>query len=92
MSASVCPTCNRRMPVAKVTMDKRIVADVERAEKAISSLVNCQTRSDLAAPSMQKAIALELTRMRRAVTDYRLLWSIYRRTDKRGPYYDVAAA
>lgn len=36
------------------------------------------------------AIESELTRMRTALTDHRLLWSIYRRADKKAPYYVVA--
>lgn len=40
--------------------------------------------------SFLAAIALELTRMRLALTDHRLLWSIYRRAEKKAPYYAVA--
>lgn len=40
--------------------------------------------------SFLAAVESELTRMRSALTDHRLLWSIYRRADKKAPYYVIA--
>jgi hypothetical protein len=77
--------------------DKRLEQDIARANAAISALATAESRwrlrdeptpSPEALASWRDAISSESRRMQRALTDHRLLWSIYRRTDKTTPYYE----
>jgi hypothetical protein len=79
--------------------DKRLDQDIARANAALAALATAEGRvclrdeptpSPEAVASLRSAIQSEEKRLRRAVVDHRLLWSIYRRTDKTTPYYEVA--
>lgn len=61
---------------------------VDRKQMRIGTYIE----QDIASPrnNFLAAIESELTRMRSALTDHRLLWSIYRRADKKAPYYEIA--
>lgn len=100
---NVCPCCKRRIPTSRVCSktDKRLEQDIARANAAIAALATAEGRTRLrvyneptpspeAIASLRSAIESETKRMTRALTDHRLLWSIYRRTDKTAPYYSVA--
>jgi hypothetical protein len=78
--------------------DKRLEQDIARAQSAIAALNTAENRilfrsfnepapSPEALASFRQAVESESGRMQRALTDHRLLWSIYRRTDKTAPYY-----
>lgn len=85
----------RRKPSNKA--DKRLEQDIARAQAAIAALATaesrhalrsvCETPSPEYLSTLRDAIESETRRMTRALTDHRLLWSIYRRTDKTAPYY-----
>jgi hypothetical protein len=80
-------------------IDKRLEQDIARAQAAIAALATaenrytlrsvCETPSPEELASLRQAIDSESRRMTRALTDHRLLWSIYRRTDKTAPYFDA---
>jgi hypothetical protein len=101
---NICPCCHRRIPApprksaSAPKTDKRLEQDIERAQAAISALATAESRwrmrdeptpSPEAIASLRQAIESESRRMTRALTDHRLLWSIYRRTDKTTPYYEA---
>jgi hypothetical protein len=99
---NICPCCKRRVPAPRksATTDKRLEQDIARANAAIAALATAEGRTRLrvynepapspeAIASLRQAIESESKRMTRALTDHRLLWSIYRRTDKTAPYYSV---
>ena len=80
--------------------DKRLEQDIARANAAITALATAESRwrlrdeptpSPEALASFRQAVESESRRMTRALADHRLLWSIYRRTDKTAPYFDVDA-
>jgi len=91
----------RRKP-STVKADKRLEQDLARAQAAIAALATaesrhalrsvCETPSPEAIASLRQAIESESRRMSRALSDHRLLWSIYRRTDKSKPYYESPVA
>jgi hypothetical protein len=88
---NICPCCKRRMPAprkAATKIDKRLEQDIARANIAVAALATCELRLGLTGPEWRAAIESESQRMQRAITDHRLLWSIYRRTDKTTPYYE----
>jgi len=76
-----CPTCHRKFTAPR-TVDKKLAQDMARAEQAIFILETYHADS----PAMHEACELEAQRMRRALTDHKLLWSIYRRSDKASGY------
>lgn len=84
----ICPTCKRRMPVAKVTIDKRLRDDIVKAQFALDVCVRSTSRSDFP-HGLQVACAEEAVRMQTAIETPALLWSIYRRRDKGTPYYSA---
>lgn len=86
---NICPCCKRRMPAPRkqAKIDKRLEQDIARANAAIEALRTCETRLGLTGPEWRQAIESETQRLQRAIKDHRLLWSIYRRTDKTTPYY-----
>ena len=99
---NICPCCKRRIPASRktATTDKRLEQDIARANAAIAALATAEGRTRLrvcneptplpeAIVSLRQAIESESRRMTRALTDHRLLWSIYRRTDKTAPYYST---
>jgi hypothetical protein len=78
-------------------VDKRLEQDIARANAAIAALATAESRwrlrdeptpSPEALASFRQAVESESRRMQRALSDHRLLWSIYRRTDKTTPYYE----
>jgi hypothetical protein len=100
---NICPCCKRRMPAPRKSPapDKRLAQDIARANAAIAALATAESRHTMRVyceltPSPESVAALrvaidsESRRMQRAVTDHRLLWSIYRRTDKTTPYWQAA--
>ena len=83
-------------PAPKI--DKRLSQDLARAADAIAALATAESRwrlrdeptpSPEALASLRQAIQSEERRMQRAIVDHRLLWSIYRRTDKTTPYWQA---
>jgi hypothetical protein len=101
---TICPCCHRRMPAPRKTAktDKRLEQDLARANSAIAALATAGSRQTMrvcaeptpspeSAAALRAAIESETRRMQRALTDHRLLWSIYRRTDKSAPYYESSA-
>jgi hypothetical protein len=92
--SNICPCCHRRIPAkrkaATPKIDKRLEQDIAKAQAAIAALATCEQRLGLTGPEWRFAIESETRRMQRALTDHRLLWSIYRRTDRTQPYYDTA--
>jgi hypothetical protein len=96
--SNICPCCKRRIPAPKSPIDKRLEQDIARANAAIAALATAEGRwrlrdeptpSPQAIASFRLAIESESRRMQRALTDRRLLWSIYRRSDKSAPYYEA---
>src|ERR1700676_990157 len=97
---NICPCCGRKIIAKKssaLKSDRRLEQDIERANAAIAALATAESRwrmrdeptpSPEAIASLRQAIESESRRMTRALTDHRLLWSIYRRTDKTTPYYE----
>jgi hypothetical protein len=90
---NICPCCKRRIPTprkaAQQKIDKRLEQDIARANAALAALATCEARLGLTGPEWRQAIESESQRMQRALTDHRLLWSIYRRTDKTAPYWQA---
>ena len=96
---NICPCCKRAIPAPK-TQDKRLAQDIAKVEAAIlacdractkpffSSTINCMGEPT-ADRAMLEAISSERKRLARALTDHKLLWSMYRRSDKKEPYYTV---
>lgn len=101
---NICPCCHRRIPAPRKSasapkIDKRLEQDIGRANAAIAALATADSRwrlrdqptpSPEAMAALRQAIESESRRMTRALTDHRLLWSIYRRTDKTTPYWQAA--
>jgi hypothetical protein len=101
--ANICPCCKRRIPAPRKfnasKIDKRLEQDIARAQAAIAALATaesrhalrsvCETPSPEYVSTLRDAIESETRRMQRAITDHRLLWSIYRRADKTAPYYSA---
>jgi hypothetical protein len=89
---NICPCCHRRISAPRKSagsqIDKRLEQDIARANAAISALATAEQRLGLTGPEWRAAIESESQRMQRAIADHRLLWSIYRRTDKTTPYYE----
>lgn len=88
---NICPCCKRRMPQPKSDgRDKALLHDLRLAENAIDAL-----ESALQWPgeseSFRVAVHEELVRMNRALTDYGLLWRIYRRNSKTPSYANAPA-
>jgi hypothetical protein len=91
--SNICPCCGRKIIAKKSSapkIDRRLAQDLERANAAIAALATCEQRLGLSGPEWRFAIESETRRMQRALTDHRLLWSIYRRTDKTAPYWQAA--
>ena len=89
----------RKAKTSEPKTDKRLEQDIARAQSAIAALTTAENRilfrsfnepapSPEALASFRSAVDSESRRMTRALTDHRLLWSIYRRTDKTAPYYE----
>lgn len=84
---NTCPTCKRRMPTPRTSSDKRLTEDIGKARYSLAVL-----ESVLSNPyyfDIAQAIRDEQSRLVAALSDHRLLWTIYRRNDKSklGPYY-----
>ena len=79
-NCGICPTCNRKLPQAKVS-DKKLSEDIRKAESAIAVL-----SLYIGTDSLGEACLSESIRLQRAITDHGLLWSIYRRRDKASGY------
>jgi hypothetical protein len=100
--SNVCPCCGRKIIAKKSSapkIDKRLEQDIARANAALAALATAESRwrlrdeptpSPEAIASLRHAIESESKRMTRALTDHRLLWSIYRRADKSAPYWQAA--
>lgn len=84
----ICPCCKRKMVAPRATMDKRIVQDIAKAQAAIAHCENALVNPWFA--NAKVAIQDEVVRLNRALTDHRLLWTLYRRADKKPPYYTLA--
>ena len=82
----------RKASASTPKTDKRLEQDIARANAALAALATCEQRLGLTGPECRFAIDSESRRMQRALTDHRLLWSIYRRSDKTTPYYESAAS
>lgn len=80
-SCGVCPACNRRFSTTQ-PHDKKLAQDIARANAAITILDTYSTTN----VSLREACEMEAVRMRRALTDHRLLWTIYRRSDRATGY------
>lgn len=81
-SCTTCPACNRRFPSPKV-QDKKLTEDLARAQRAINILDDYATHNRY---GLGEACQLEAFRLLRAMSDHKLLWSIYRRKDKATGY------
>jgi len=84
---NICPCCKRAIPQPKNTLDKRILQDLERVNAAIRACESALSNPFFA--DAIDAIKAERLRLNRALTDHRLLWSLYRRADKKPPYFVV---
>jgi len=74
------------MPSPKRTEDKRLTEDRFKAKRSLAIL-----EAALSNPwyfDLTEAIQEEQVRLVRALSDYRLLWTIYRRNGKGTPYYE----
>ncbi len=88
-------------------VNKKLTDDLTACERAIAALASVADELSLGrtpkqligepAPSPEtlaswrETIDTATKRYTRALTDHRLLWSMYRRADKSAPYYDVNA-
>lgn len=86
---NICPCCKRAVPVAKTMQDKRLTQDLERVAFAISVCEDALTNPFFA--NITEAVRQERTRLNLALTDHRLLWTLYRRSDKKEPYFENAS-
>lgn len=78
----ICPCCKRRLPQAKTDgRNKALLHDLRLAENAIDAL-EAALLWPRESESFREAVQEELLRMNRALTDYGLLWRIYRRNSK----------
>jgi len=68
--------------------DKRLTQDLERVALAISVCEDALSNPFFA--NIAEAVRQERMRLNLALTDHRLLWTLYRRTDKKAPYFVVA--
>lgn len=105
MPNKVCPCCGRKIIAKKSSapkLDRRLEQDLGRANAAIAALATAESKlvfrsfnesapSPEALASFRAAVASERKRLSLALSDHRLLWAIYRRTDKSTPYYESAA-
>lgn len=100
---TICPCCKRKMPSPRGTVkqDARLTQDIAKVEAAILACDRACTNPFFASAvnfigqptedrAMLEAISNERKRLARALTDHKLLWSMYRRADKRTPYYEAA--
>lgn len=78
----VCPACHRKLPAAKVA-DKKLAEDLAKANSSIAILDDYKRTNRY---GLGEAAGLEAKRLRRALNDHSLLWSIYRRRDKATGY------
>jgi hypothetical protein len=90
---NICPCCKRKMPAPSVARGKSPEAKLEqdraKALEAIALLEQFKPwYSDSAVTRQAVAVAVgdEIVRMRHALRDTRLLWSIYRRRDSGASY------
>ena len=79
--AGTCPTCHRRFTTTP-PRDRKLAQDLARAQRAITILDTYSTTN----ASLREACEMEAVRMRRALHDHALLWSIYRRADRATGY------
>jgi hypothetical protein len=85
---NICPTCKRKIPSPRLVEDKRLVEDTAQAKRSLAVL-----ESALANPyfsDLTEAIQNEQTRLVRALSDRKLLWSIFRKgyKGKLAPYWE----
>lgn len=72
----------------KPKLDRRSIADLALAQAAIRACL--ATYSNPFFADIAIAVEREEIRLVSALTDHRLLWSLYRRRDKGIPYYQLA--
>jgi hypothetical protein len=86
---NICPCCKRKMPApAAPKIDRRITQDLARANASILALMKAEANPFYA--DIRAAIQDEKIRLRRMLTDHRLMWNVFRRRDKGAPYYETA--
>lgn len=71
---------------APAPKNNKYAQDQKRAQAAIDVLTNHRYGADEQHPNFRRSDAAEVSRLRRALADPVLLWSIYRRADKDGGY------
>lgn len=81
-----CPTCKRKFAATKSTSGtKDLNTDLMKCRAALTCLTSAM-RWPNEHISFYIAVAAEYTRLSNALSDYRLLWAIYRRSSKNAPY------
>lgn len=94
---NICPCCKRKLPVSKGSGGK-LEQDRAKAQRAIDTLMAWTPEKDRIKitpcpvfvdqdAAILEANRLEAERLRQAMDNPALLWSIYRRNDKGVPYY-----
>jgi hypothetical protein len=87
----------RKANATPTVVNKKLSEDLAACEKAIAALATAVDRLDAddfrcygvhTAESWRPVIDTATARYTRALTDHRLLWSMYRRADKSTPYYE----
>jgi hypothetical protein len=86
----ICPCCKRAIPRARSIEDRRLVQDTERAQNAIVACDRALINPWFS--GIRDAIESERQRLTVMLTDSRLLWSTYRRSDKDKPYFEERMA
>lgn len=81
----------RKANATPAVVNKKLAEDLAACERAIAALSTCEHRLGLTGSEWREAIDTATKRYTRALTDHRLLWSMYRRADKSAPYFDVNA-
>ena len=74
-----CPYCGKDIPTKARGIESKYREDVRRAEQAIGVL------DRVPYPELYEACRLEKIRLQRAISNPALLYSIYRRADKKTP-------
>ena len=101
----ICPCCKRAIPKPRTTQPKTYIDDLAKASAAVAAIEGTIKRNwnplvpdrwsqkitgAAERPEFIAACKLELARMKRALGDPELLWSIYRRRfPKNGAAYGL---
>jgi hypothetical protein len=82
---------------ASAPVNKKLTEDIARAQASLAALATAPDRQTLRSidetpspegiASLRQACESETKRLQLALVDHRLLWAIFRRSDKSTPYY-----